>query len=244
MPEALAAGGKATRDVAFCLGQLNINEKGLKRLDDGWKLFEAALAEGDVYESLSQAVARGRKAAKVEAVKAQFEAFEARLAAAHEERSETAAADARATSHEGRAPRASTARAGAMRGDGDQDGEDDGGNLEEDGAEGGAPAAASAGVAKAKENAAPATKGRGKAAAKKPPAAAKAASKKPAARKKKVRASGLCTGLHRHPECGEMFFLRTNQQSGAHQQCSRASVYPASSLSYNSLTNPCPGGVL
>lgn len=169
MPDAVAAGSKAARDVGFCLGQLNVNEKGLKRLEDGWKLFEAALAEDEVYESLAQAVARGRKAAKVDTVKAQFEAFEARLAAAHEERSETAAADARATSHEGRAP---TTRGEA--------GEEDGGEADGGEQEGGAAAAP-----KAKENAAPAAKGRGKAAKK--PAATKAAAKKPAARKKKVR---------------------------------------------------------
>jgi condensin complex subunit 1 len=122
MPECVAAGNaKGARDVAYCVAQLQLSERGLKRMAEAWKLYEGALADGTVAAHL-EAAARGAKkgksggtgdavegAAGAPSAKAAAEELEARIRAAHEERAETARAAARAAAHAGVASAAGAA---------------------------------------------------------------------------------------------------------------------------------------
>jgi condensin complex subunit 1 len=120
MPECVAAGNaKGARDVAFCVAQLSLSERGLKRMAEAWKSYEGALADATVASHL-EAAARGAKKGKASAqsasaqdsgvpsaggapagVRAAAEELEGRIRAAHAERAETARAAARAAAHAG-----------------------------------------------------------------------------------------------------------------------------------------------
>ena len=101
------ASPKQARDVAYCISQLTLSERGLKKLSDGFKLLEPALADAAVFASLEAAVRGVKKggagAAGKPELKAAAEELEARLRAAHEERAEIARAAERAARHEGKA---------------------------------------------------------------------------------------------------------------------------------------------
>ena len=100
MPEAVTSGNlKAQRDIAFCVGALQLSEKGVKRLAEGWKLYEPALGDEVVAGHLEGALRGAKKSAKPEN-KTALDEFEAKLRQAAAERAETARAAARAEAHE------------------------------------------------------------------------------------------------------------------------------------------------
>lgn len=51
-----------SRDIAFCIAQLNLNDRCVGRLGDAFKHYAAALGDDDVYQYLSSAVVKARKA--------------------------------------------------------------------------------------------------------------------------------------------------------------------------------------
>lgn len=51
-----------SRDIAYCIGQLNLNGRCIGRLADSFKLYAAALADDQVHQCLSSAVTKARKA--------------------------------------------------------------------------------------------------------------------------------------------------------------------------------------
>lgn len=51
-----------SRDIAFCIAQLNLNERCVVRLADAFKLYAAALADDEVHHYLAAAVTKARKA--------------------------------------------------------------------------------------------------------------------------------------------------------------------------------------
>jgi condensin complex subunit 1 len=101
------AAPKQARDVSYCLSQLSLSERGLKKLADGFKMLEPALADATVFAHLEAAVRGAKKgsgaAANKPELKAAAEELEARLRAVHEERAEIARAAERAARHEGKA---------------------------------------------------------------------------------------------------------------------------------------------
>jgi hypothetical protein len=54
---------KAPRDIAYCLSQLSVGERGLRRLAEAWKLYEGALHDPSVEQSLKLAAQRAAKKA-------------------------------------------------------------------------------------------------------------------------------------------------------------------------------------
>lgn len=56
---------KETRDIAFCIAQLNVNEKCITKLADAFKLYAPALADDDVYQNITSAIVKARKHAAV-----------------------------------------------------------------------------------------------------------------------------------------------------------------------------------
>ena len=105
MPDAIAGGHvKQQRDITLCLASLALSDRGVKRLMDGWKLYEPALGDAQVAANLEAAVRGAKRAAKATGdAKAQLEEFEAKLRQAAEERADAASAAHRAETHEGRA---------------------------------------------------------------------------------------------------------------------------------------------
>ena len=165
------AAPKQARDVSYCLSQLSLSERGLKKLADGFKMLEPALADAQVFAHLEAAVRGAKKgsgaAANKPELKAAAEELEARLRAAHEERAEIARAAERAARHEGKAS--------------GEAGED------EESAGAGSPQKENAQPPPAPAPAAP--KGRGKGAKAAAPKAATKAKAAPKARKKAVASS-------------------------------------------------------
>lgn len=120
LPDALAAGGRAAADVAFCVGALPpLGERGLRKLADGWKLYEPALGDSRVADGVLTAVRAARKAGKPEA-RAAADELEARVRAAAAERAEGTEAARRAGEHAGAA--AGRAAAGGEGGEGGAEG--------------------------------------------------------------------------------------------------------------------------
>jgi condensin complex subunit 1 len=105
MPDAIAGGHvKQQRDITLCVASLQgLSDKGVKRIMDSWKLYEAALGDGVVAAHLEAAVRGAKRGAKSAEAKSQMEEFEAKLRQAAEERQDAAGAALRAERHEGRA---------------------------------------------------------------------------------------------------------------------------------------------
>ena len=118
MPDAIAGGHvKQQRDITLCVASLQLSDKGVKRIMDGWKLYEAALGDGVVAAHLEAAVRGAKRGAKSAEAKAQLEEFEAKLSQAAEERQDAAGAALRAERHEGRAQGPPSAEEEARGGD-------------------------------------------------------------------------------------------------------------------------------
>ncbi|KAJ3196388.1 Condensin complex subunit [Irineochytrium annulatum] len=78
------------RDIAFCLSLLNFSsDKSVKRLMDSFPYYQDKLHEKSVYKTISDIVAKSRKATKAE-TKALVEEFEKKLIDAHEKCKENA----------------------------------------------------------------------------------------------------------------------------------------------------------
>ncbi|XP_019850191.1 PREDICTED: condensin complex subunit 1-like [Amphimedon queenslandica] len=77
-----------SRDLAFCLSQLNVNERGLRKLHENLPCYQGLLSDTEVYNSLLTAVSKGKKLAKGDK-KPMYEEFETKLADIHHKGSET-----------------------------------------------------------------------------------------------------------------------------------------------------------
>lgn len=75
---------RRARDLAFCLSQLNINEKGLKTLSESVKSYTPWLGDEEVWAKFLVALQKSKKWTKPE-VRANIEEFEERLMAIHSE---------------------------------------------------------------------------------------------------------------------------------------------------------------
>ena len=62
--ESLGTGDESAlwRDVAFCLGQLPLNEKVIRKLAEGVRLYQRCLGDDDVWESFSSIAVKARRA--------------------------------------------------------------------------------------------------------------------------------------------------------------------------------------
>lgn len=92
------------RNVAFCLGQLPLSEKGLRKLSEGFKSYKMALADRDTAEIIGGVIAKAKKNASKPEVKALMEDLEAKIDACAAERAEeeaTAAAAEQRAAQEG-----------------------------------------------------------------------------------------------------------------------------------------------
>ena len=104
---ALASTPKPARDVAFCLSQLSLSDKAFKKFMDGWKMYEPALYDKEVYAALNGVVAKAKKsyggksksADGADGAKQQVEEFEQKMNAAHVERYESWRTQKRAEGH-------------------------------------------------------------------------------------------------------------------------------------------------
>jgi condensin complex subunit 1 len=116
---ALASTPKPARDVAFCLSQLSLSDKAFKKFMDGWKMYEPALYDKEVYAALNGVVAKAKKSyggkkafaknacetdaagdvSALEGPRKEIEDFERRMAAAHVERFESYRSARRAEGH-------------------------------------------------------------------------------------------------------------------------------------------------
>lgn len=52
---------RETEDLSYCISQLNISERGVKKLDDNFKSYSAALFNDNVHTNILSAVAKGNK---------------------------------------------------------------------------------------------------------------------------------------------------------------------------------------
>lgn len=75
---------RRARDLAFCLSQLSISEKGLKILSEAVKSYTPWLGDEEVWSKFQVAIQKAKKWTKPE-VRASIEEFEERLAAIHVE---------------------------------------------------------------------------------------------------------------------------------------------------------------
>ncbi|KAJ3683828.1 hypothetical protein LUZ60_014055 [Juncus effusus] len=73
--------------IAYCLSQLTVTEKGLKKLIESFKSYEHVLSENSVLNHFKSMIAKCKKFAKAE-VKACIEEFEEKISKIHEERKE------------------------------------------------------------------------------------------------------------------------------------------------------------
>lgn len=71
-----------TQDLAFCLAQLPLNDKGVKKLDSLLKCYRNALFDTEVYKSFEQLIAKAKKFAKPE-MKDAVNEFADKIAACH-----------------------------------------------------------------------------------------------------------------------------------------------------------------
>lgn len=69
------------RNIAFCLTQLPISDKGLKRLADGFKLYKHSLHDAEVAAAFAGIVTKAKKGEKKPEVKAVIDDLEAKVAA-------------------------------------------------------------------------------------------------------------------------------------------------------------------
>ncbi|CDF39464.1 unnamed protein product [Chondrus crispus] len=53
---------RENRDLAYCISQLNISERGVKKMNDNFKSYSTAICDVTVYEYILQAVNKGNKA--------------------------------------------------------------------------------------------------------------------------------------------------------------------------------------
>lgn len=95
------------RNVAFCLGQLPLSEKGVRKLAECFKLYKAALADGEVADTIAGILAKAKKSAAKQDLKALVEELEAKIEASAvemaEEEEAAAAAAKRAAQDRGAA---------------------------------------------------------------------------------------------------------------------------------------------
>ena len=80
------------RNMAFCLSQLPISEKGVRKFADCFKLYKTALGDGETADILGGVLAKMKKSASKPEVKAAVEELEAKIEAAAAERMEEEAA--------------------------------------------------------------------------------------------------------------------------------------------------------
>jgi len=71
-----------TQDLAFCLAQLPLNDKGVKKLDSLLKCYRNALFDTEVYKSFEQLIAKAKKFAKPE-MKDAVNEFADKISACH-----------------------------------------------------------------------------------------------------------------------------------------------------------------
>ena len=84
------------RNVAFCLSQLPISEKGVRKLAESFKLYKNALCDAETAETICGVLAKAKKSASKQEVKTLVEELEAKIEAAAVERAEEEAAAAAA----------------------------------------------------------------------------------------------------------------------------------------------------
>ena len=116
------------RNVAFCLSQLPISEKGMRKLAECFKLYKNALGDAETAETICGVLAKGKKSATKPEVKTLLDELEAKIEGAAAERAEEEAAAAAA------ADRAAKDRAKAEARE-QQQGEDEEGGDADMGAE-------------------------------------------------------------------------------------------------------------
>ncbi|KAL6778710.1 hypothetical protein ACKKBF_B04955 [Auxenochlorella protothecoides x Auxenochlorella symbiontica] len=75
-------------NVAFCLTQLPISDKGLRRLSESFKMYRRTLGDAEVAAAFASILAKAKRSAAKGDVKALVEELEARMAQAAEERAE------------------------------------------------------------------------------------------------------------------------------------------------------------
>ena len=84
------------RNVAFCLSQLPISEKGTRKLAECFKLYKTALADSEVTDTICGILAKSKKNSSKPEMKQLIEDLEAKIEAAAAERSEEEATANRA----------------------------------------------------------------------------------------------------------------------------------------------------
>lgn len=84
------------RNVAFCLSQLPISEKGVRKLAESFKLYKTALGDPETADTICGVLAKAKKSASKPELKALVEELEAKIEAAAAERAEEVAAAAAA----------------------------------------------------------------------------------------------------------------------------------------------------
>lgn len=94
------------RNVAFCLAQLPISEKGVRKFAESFKLYKNALGDGETAETIGGILVKAKKSAAKPELKALVEELEVKIEATAAERAEEEAAAAAA------ADRAAKDRAG------------------------------------------------------------------------------------------------------------------------------------
>lgn len=95
------------RDLTYCLAQLQITEKGVRRLTETIALYKVALADEEVYGHFLTLVGRAKKFAKPE-MKSAVEEWEAKLAELHIGGADNEGAVSRAKKASGRAKKTGT----------------------------------------------------------------------------------------------------------------------------------------
>ncbi|KAL0043109.1 hypothetical protein WJX79_009421 [Trebouxia sp. C0005] len=91
---------KQWRNIAFCLGQLSIGEKGFRKLADLFRCYKDSLADPDILAFFQGCTAKAKKLPKLSPeTKADIEAFEGKLEAAAAERREEQATAKAALQH-------------------------------------------------------------------------------------------------------------------------------------------------
>ena len=102
------------RNVAFCLAQLPISEKGVRKFAESFKLYKNALGDNETAETIGGILVKAKKSAAKPELKALVEELEVKIEATAAERAEEEAAAAAA------ADRAAKDRAGTAAEEGDE----------------------------------------------------------------------------------------------------------------------------
>jgi condensin complex subunit 1 len=116
------------RNVAFCLTQLPLSDKGMRKLNECFKLYKTALADAEVADLIASILAKAKKNATKPDAKQLVEELEAKIAACAAERAEEEATAERAQQDlASRAESGSAQSQGRHGGDGASDAEGHGG---------------------------------------------------------------------------------------------------------------------